>query len=224
VKAFGVRDVAEFTGRLADLRSELVAPSAAGEYVAYTDGACLGNPSGPGGWAAVVFRGSEGWQLFGHLSSTSNNRAEALGILAALEWVPAGSTLRLHSDSELTVRQLQGRYKIKANTDIWELIQRTRGEKNIQLIPEWVRGHAGDPLNEQADRLSKLGATNGTLDDLDRLDVSPPSEPRELRGLIPHTDWERDFVSSVRDQLRRGRSLSDKQQAVLQRIRSRKGT
>jgi ribonuclease HI len=221
VKAFGVRDVAEFTTRLIELRAQLDPPSTSGEFVAYTDGACFGNPSGNGGWAAIVFQGSNAWRLFGHLTSTSNNRAEALGVLAALEWVPAGSRLRLHSDSELTVRQLAGRYKIKANTDIWDLIQLTRGEKGIELLPEWVRGHAGDPLNELADRLSKLGATNGTLDDFDAVDVSPPAEPPELQGVTPRTDWERDFVTSLRDQLRRGRSLSDKQQAVLQRMRAR---
>jgi ribonuclease HI len=221
VKAYGVRDLSEFADRVAQLRAELSPPSAPGEYVAYTDGACLGNPQGPGGWAAIVFHNSESWQLFGHLSSTSNNRAEALGVLGALEWVPAGSLLRLHSDSELTVRQLQGRYKIKANTDIWSLIQSVRTDKPIQLMPEWVRGHAGDPLNELADKLSKLGALNGRVEDLPDLEVSMPSEPPELTGVTPRTDWERDFVASLRDQLRRGRSLSEKQRAVLERMRAK---
>lgn len=223
MKVYGVEDLAEFAARLTSLRSSLVPPSEAGEYVAYTDGACFGNPQGNGGWAALVFRGGEAWQLFGHLSSTSNNRAEALGVLAALEWVPAQSRLRVHSDSELTVRQLQGRYKIKANTDVWEQIQQVRSEKGIELLPEWVRGHAGDPLNEQADRLSKLGALNGKLEDLGELSVEAPSEPAELVGVMPKTDWERDFVASVRDQLRRGRSLSEKQEAVLKRMRGRTG-
>ena len=222
MRPYGVEDLAEFADRLTELHSELAAPAEAGEYVAYTDGACFGNPKGNGGWAAFVFRGDNAWQLFGHLSSTSNNRAEALGVLAALEWVPANSRLRLHSDSELTVRQLQGRYKIKANTDVWEQIQRVRVEKRIDLQAEWVRGHAGDPLNEQADRLSKLGALNGKLEDLAGLEVTVPQEPSELSGVVPKTDWERDFVASLRDQLRRGRSLSEKQQAVLDRLRSRK--
>jgi ribonuclease HI len=98
------------------------------------------------------------WRLFGHLSSTSNNRAEALGVLAALEWVPDGSRLAVHSDSELTIRLLQGRYKIKANTDIWELIFHAREAKRLDVSYTWVPGHAGEPLNELADRLSKLGA------------------------------------------------------------------
>jgi ribonuclease HI len=219
VTAYGERDLSEFTSRLSELRDQLGSPSVPGEFVAYTDGACFGNPRGNGGWAAAVFHGTDAWQLFGHLSSTSNNRAEALGVLGALEWVPASSTLRLHSDSELTVRQLQGRYKIKANTDIWELIQRTRAEKQITLSPEWVRGHAGDPLNELADRLSKAGALN--RDAVEPIEVELPSEPSELVGVVPKTDWEREFVGSIRDQLRKGRSLSGKQLAVLERLRGK---
>jgi ribonuclease HI len=221
---YGSSDLAEFASRLAELRAELDPPTAPGPYVAYTDGACFGNPSGPGGWAAAVFAdgGEPFWHLFGHLSSTSNNRAEALGVLAALEWVPSGSKLTIHSDSELTVRLLQGRYKIKSNTDIWEEILQVRQEKRLDLEYVWVRGHAGDPLNELADRLSKLGALNGRIEDLGSSEVpAPPAEPPELAGVKPRTDWERDFVTSVADQLRRGRQLSPKQQAVIDRIRGR---
>lgn len=222
-KTYGERDLAEFAARVAELRALLVPPVDAGEFVAYTDGACFGNPRGNGGWAAAVFHGaSDAWHLFGHLSSTSNNRAEALGVLAALEWVPAGASLRLHSDSELTVRQLQGRYKIKANADIWELIQRTRAEKQIGLLPEWVRGHAGDPLNELADQLSKAGALNRDIADVAIVEVAAPSEPPELAGVLPKTNWERDFVGSIRDQLRKGRGLSEKQLAVLERLRAKR--
>ncbi len=221
---YGEQDVAEFTARLAAVRAELEAPTDAGAYVAYTDGACFGNPAGNGGWGAAVFPADDPvrqWLLFGHLSSTSNNRAEALAVLAALEWVPSGSKLELRSDSELTVRQLQGRYKIKANLEIWQLIQALRVEKRLELVPEWVRGHVGDPLNELADRLSKLGARRGDIADLGAVRDARPTEPRELEGVAPKTDWEREFVSSVRDQLRRGRGLSDKQRAVIERIRAR---
>jgi ribonuclease HI len=220
VKAFGVEDLAQFAARIAELRATLSPPSAAGDFVAYTDGACFGNPEGPGGWAAATFQGTDQWLLFGHLSSTSNNRAEALGVLGALEWVPPGSSLRLHSDSELTVRQLEGKYKIKANLDIWQLIQQTRVDKQIVLAPEWGRGHAGDPHNELADELSKLGARNLTIADLGAM-PEPPAEPPELVGLQPRGDWEREFLSSIRDQLRKGRALSPKQLAVIDRIRAR---
>ena len=227
-RAFGLQDLAEFRARIDELRRDLDPPTATGEFVAYTDGACLGNPEGPGGWAAVVDRpdGATPWMLFGHLSSTSNNRAEVLGVLGAIEWVPAGSRLEVHSDSELTVRILQGRYKMKANPDIWEVLNRTVAEKRLSLTAEWVRGHAGDPRNELADQLTRVAALNRPLADLPLLETSAPraKEPPELAGLEPKGDWEQKFVSSVKDQLRRGRKLSEKQQAIVDRIRARGGT
>jgi ribonuclease HI len=226
-RAHGVLDLEEFRTRLAELRERLDPPDNPGDYVAYTDGACLGNPDGPGGWAAVVDRpeGGEPWLLFGHLSSTSNNRAEALGVLAALEWAPPGSKVAVHSDSELTVRILQNRYKAKANPDIWQVLRRTIAEKRLSVAPEWVRGHAGNPGNELADRLSVLGARNAGIESLDEVLEAPArrveAEPPELDGVEPRSDWERDFVRSVAKQLLGGRALSDKQQAVIDKIRAR---
>ena len=227
-KVHGVSDLAEFRARLDTLRSDDNPPVQAGAYVAYTDGACFGNPDGPGGWGAAVFPPDDGvpWKLWGHLSSTTNNRAEALGVLAALEWIPVGSRLTLHSDSELTIRILEGRYKAKANPEIWAEIRRTISEKRLSVTPEWVRGHAGDPGNELADLLSKLGAANGDLELLARLDGTDAAprakEPPELVGLEPQGDWEQKFIASLKDQLRRGRKLSEKQQAIVDRIRARK--
>jgi ribonuclease HI len=224
VTAFGVKDLTEFAARLEELRMTYRPPTEPGKFLAYTDGACFGNPQGPGGWAAAVLATEQTWHLFGHLSSTSNNRAEALGVLGALEWVPPGSKVELRTDSELTLRLFEGKYKVKSNTDIWEEIRRVRADKHLDVEGEWVRGHAGDPLNELADRLSKLGARNGTLDDLDSIHIGSAASKREaaeLVGLVPRGDWERDFLRSLSDQLRRGRSLSPKQQAVVDRIRAR---
>jgi ribonuclease HI len=226
-RTFGLKDLDEFQARLMQLRTEFAPPTAPAEYLAYTDGACFGNPSGPGGWGAVVFPpgAAAAWELWGHLSSTSNNRAEALGVLGALEWVPAGSRITIRSDSQLTVRILQGHYKVKANPDIWQVIRDTRSQRNLSVTPEWLRGHAGDPGNELADRLSKIGALNGRIEELD-LDEPPvrrvQAEPPELLGLEPRSDWERDFVRSLAKQLRNGSRLSDKQQAVIERIRAAK--
>ena len=48
-RAYGENDLEEFRVRLAELRTWLVPPEARAKYVAYTDGACFGNPRGPGG-------------------------------------------------------------------------------------------------------------------------------------------------------------------------------
>jgi ribonuclease HI len=217
----GVADLAEFRARLDELRASLYPPTQAGEYLAYTDGACLGNPDGPGGWAAIVY---PGWELYGHLSSTSNNRAEALGMLAAIEWVPPGSSLVIYSDSELSVRILGGSYKAKANLEIWTEIRRAIAERRVQVTTEWVRGHAGDIGNERADRLSVWAAKYGNVAAPDDDSPAPPPKrqvPPELVGLKPRNDREKDFLSSVADQLRAGRSLSLKQRAWLDDIRGR---
>jgi hypothetical protein len=104
---------------------------------------------------------------------------------------------------------------------VWDVIRESIASKALQLAPEWVRGHAGDPLNELADRLSKMAASGGTHVD-DRREVRQLAAiPGELRGLRPSGDWEKQFLSSVADQLRRGRALTPKQQAIVDRMRAR---
>jgi len=227
-RSFGHNDLDEFRARLDQLKADDRPPAGGADYLAYTDGACFGNPSGPGGWAAAVSAAGEAapsWELWGHLSSTSNNRAEALGVLAALEWVPPGARLTVRSDSQLTVRIFEGQYKVKANPDIWDVIRSTRSQKHLSVKAEWLRGHAGDEGNELADRLSKLGALNGDVAGLEALLETPARPLRaqspELVGVEPQGDWEKDFVRSVSRQLREGRALSDKQRSVIDRIRAR---
>jgi len=222
--AYGVADLDEFRARLSELRALLTPPLERAAFTAHTDGACLGNPSGPGGWAAVVEAPDPEtyWDLWGHLSSTSNNRAEALGVLAAFEWVPAGSNLLVRSDSELTVKIFRREYKVRANLDIWTVIFETATLKKLDVQTTWVRGHAGDPGNERADRLTMAGAHNrdpSNLPDAPRRPVA--TVPPELVGLDPRNGWEREFLQSIADQLGRGRKLSEKQQAIVDRIRAR---
>lgn len=212
-------------------------PDQPGTYLAHTDGACLGNPDGPGGWGSSIETpdGSKRWDLWGHLRSTSNNRAEVLAVMAAVEWVPARSTLVVRSDSEYTVKVLKGLYKAKANRDIWDALKATIATKKLVVSPEWVRGHAGHEGNERADRLAVLGATNGDETRAARLraaglsaqnrparpTASPAALPDALQGLAPRGPWEEGFVQSVAKQLRAGKPMSEKQQSVLDRIRAR---
>ncbi|MBV9358310.1 MAG: hypothetical protein JO023_22585 [Chloroflexi bacterium] len=219
----GERDLAEFQERMHELRAALTAPTAVGEFEVNTDGGCIGNP-GSGGWAAIVDQGDKRWELWGRLSSTTNNRAEALGVLAAVEWLPDGARGVLSADSKLTLNQLDGTWKVRKNSEIWEEIRRLIATKQLQLRTQWVPGHAGVPGNERADSLANAAARNSPPPPPGevvqrRSGAAPP--PAELEGLQPANTWEADFLRSVASQVRAGRALSDRQRAVLDRMRAR---
>ena len=73
------------------------------DYIIYTDGSCLKNPDGPGGWAMVArttATGAVSEQSGGH-PSTTNNRMELTAAIKALQWAPAGSRVALQTASIL---------------------------------------------------------------------------------------------------------------------------
>jgi ribonuclease HI len=82
----------------------------------HIDGASRGNPGDAG--FGVHVAGPDGTtlaELYGHLGRETNNVAEYQGLLHALRWARARGTRRLEifSDSELLVRQMSGRYRVK---------------------------------------------------------------------------------------------------------------
>src|SRR5580698_4797910 len=90
---------------------------AAAWFTAYTDGGARGNP-GPAGFGVSVVGpdGAIAVELSGYLGLKTNNFAEYSALLAALEWALANGVthLRVVSDSELMVKQMQGRYKVSS--------------------------------------------------------------------------------------------------------------
>src|ERR1700680_2131846 len=103
--------------------------------VAFTDGACIKNPGGPAGWSVIL--ASEDYtdgdriredaphlECYGHIPpspETTNNRAEIAAVLAALCLAPRDQPLTIFSDSEYTIKVATGVFKVKANSDLWEL-------------------------------------------------------------------------------------------------------
>lgn len=141
-----------------------------GERVAvYTDGACLGNP-GPGGWAWAMApdgRVSDS----GAEPATTNQRMELRAVLEALR--SNDGAVDVFSDSKYVVDCFHDQWWVGwlkrgwknarrepiANRDLWEpLIElvRQRGEGTIAFT--WVKGHAGDPMNELVDELAVSAA------------------------------------------------------------------
>jgi ribonuclease HI len=146
-----------------------VAEQAAGSVVdIYTDGACSGNP-GPGGWGAVLRCGAVEKELYGgEPAPTTNNRMELMAPIRALESLTRPVVVRLHTDSTY-VRdgitkwlprwksngwQTTGKQPVK-NVDLWRHLDTAVGRHQVQW--HWVKGHAGHPDNERADRLAARG-------------------------------------------------------------------
>ncbi|HVC43894.1 MAG TPA: ribonuclease H [Candidatus Binataceae bacterium] len=126
-------------------------------HYVYADGSCLGNP-GPGGWAAVIVKPSGvSRTIYGGDPATTNNRMELTAAIEGLRVVPTGTRVVLRSDSQYVVKTMTLGWKRKQNVDLWEKLDHEAGERRV--IFEWVEGHAGDPLNEEADRNARHGAT-----------------------------------------------------------------
>jgi probable phosphoglycerate mutase len=121
--------------------------------VMHIDGASRGNP-GPAAYA-VVAKAADGAPLAALskcLGETTNNVAEYEGLLAALDYALRHHHLRLKvlSDSELLVRQIQGSYKVKS-ADLKPLHQRAR--EMIARLEAFSIEHVRREQNREADRL-----------------------------------------------------------------------
>jgi ribonuclease HI len=142
------------------------------EIVAYTDGACRGNP-GPGGWGVVLESGARVKELCGGELHTTNNRMELMAAIRALEALRKRSRVSLYTDS-VYVRsgitqwlpnwvergwRTASRKPVK-NQDLWQQLAAVAERHEVSW--HWVKGHAGHPGNERADRLANQGLENAS--------------------------------------------------------------
>ena len=135
--------------------------------VIHTDGACSVNP-GPGGWGAVLVSGSHRKELKGGEHHTTNNRMELMAAIAALEALKLPCRVDLHTDSQYLRNGIMSWIKswkrngwrtadkkpVK-NVDLWQRLEEALLHHKVQW--HWVRGHAGDAMNERADELAREG-------------------------------------------------------------------
>lgn len=146
----------------APLFTDAPAGPPAGVYVANIDGASRGNP-GPAAYA-VVMRDPNGniiLELGKRLGRDTNNVAEYYALLAALDYA-AGSgieALRIRSDSELLVRQMQGRYKVKS-PDLKPLHERAM--KLTRQLTYFTIEHVRREMNRDADALANAALDSGS--------------------------------------------------------------
>ena len=138
----------------------------AGEVTIYTDGGSRYNP-GPGGYGVVMIYDGKRKELSGGFRLTTNNRMELTACLVALRALEhRDRPVTLYSDSSYVVNGIakgwaknwRRRGWIKSdkspalNPDLWaELLDLI---EDLDITFKWVRGHAGNPLNERCDELA----------------------------------------------------------------------
>jgi len=146
------------------------------KIVIYTDGSCLNNP-GRGGYGVIIKRLNDEIVLSGGEPNTTNNRMEMKAILEAVKWCNENvhdESVSLYSDSSYVLNSIQEGWKRKANVDIWAEIDKALAEMNkrgITIKWNWVKGHAGNELNERVDRIAVKESENQPF-----VDVKPSFE------------------------------------------------
>lgn len=135
----------------------------------YTDGACKGNP-GPGGWGALLLSGDSEKEMFGGELATTNNRMELTAVIEALTALKRPCEVTLYLDSEYVRKGITewihgwkargwrtaAKQPVK-NVELWQKLDAVVSQSGHRINWKWVKGHAGDPGNEQADALANRG-------------------------------------------------------------------
>ena len=136
----------------------------------YTDGGASGNP-GPGGYGSSLMYGEHVKEMSEGFRMTSNNRMELLAVIVGLEALTRdGIEVDVYSDSKYVVDAVEKRwvfgwekkgYKDKKNPDLWQRFLRVYRRHQVRF--HWVKGHAGNPLNERVDAMAVAAYQTGDL-------------------------------------------------------------
>lgn len=129
----------------------------------YTDGGCDPNP-GVGGWAAILSYKEHYRELSGGEPDSTNNRMELTADIEGLSALTRVSEVVVYTDSEYVKKGITewlpawkrrgwvrkgGEIK---NLDLWKRLDVLHQKHNVEW--RWVKGHAGDPMNERCDELA----------------------------------------------------------------------
>ena len=134
----------------------------------YTDGACSGNP-GNGGWGALIQENDNEIKINGGELNTTNNRMELTAVIKALELFERSVEIEIYTDSKYVMQGItewiknwkKNQWKTSQkqdvkNKDLWIELYNLNNSLNVKW--NWVKAHAGDPLNEEVDLLAKKAA------------------------------------------------------------------
>lgn len=168
--------------------------------VAYTDGACKGNP-GAGGWGAhLIFSEGTTQDLYGGEADTTNNRMELMGAIQALTHSPHELKLEIWTDSSYVkngITEWIANWKKRgwktaskkpvANQDLWQQLDTLNSSRNVSW--HWVKGHAGHAGNEKADELANLGVTSNSKQDTNNAIKKKQLITADKNQVLADNDW-----------------------------------
>jgi len=139
----------------------------------HTDGACSGNP-GPGGYGIVMKYGKHQKELSQGFYYTTNNRMELLAVIIALEEIKNQRLpILVITDSKYVMNAVEKRwlfewekknFKGKKNADLWKRFIKIYARLQVKF--SWVKGHAGNPMNERCDKLAVSASKLPTQKDI----------------------------------------------------------
>ncbi|WP_018294334.1 ribonuclease HI [Mariprofundus ferrooxydans] len=135
--------------------------------LAFTDGACSGNP-GPGGWGVLLRMGKHEKEIYGGEAKTTNQQMELQAAVEALKALKQPCKITVISDSKYVVQGMNEwihNWKKKgwktvgkkpvSNLERWQELDSLAARHDVQW--QWVKGHAGHVENERADELARRG-------------------------------------------------------------------
>jgi probable phosphoglycerate mutase len=164
-------------GNLFDASAPSAASKADDWFTAHCDGGSRGNP-GPSGYGAVVedAQGRTVAELSEFLGSQTNNYAEYHGLLGVLKWAIEHNVKRLRvvSDSELMVKQMQGKYKVNSPglRPLWE-----EARKMSRRLEGFEMRHTLRGGNKVADRLANEAMDRGMGRPVGESSSQPAGQP-----------------------------------------------
>ena len=137
------------------------------EFKIYTDGSCLGNP-GAGGYAAILIdENGQREEISGGDSFTTNNRMELMAAIRALSKISEHDIAEIFTDSTYLRNAFTQNWlanwkrngwksankKAVKNQDLWLELDELISKRNVKF--NWVKGHAGNSMNEICDKLAR---------------------------------------------------------------------
>ncbi|MDX8382669.1 MAG: ribonuclease HI [Ghiorsea sp.] len=137
------------------------------KIIAYTDGACSGNP-GPGGWGVWLQCGGHEKELKGGEAQSTNQRMELQAGIEALKALKQPSEITIYSDSKYVITGItqwihgwkkkgwkNSKKEAVKNQELWKALDVLNQMHTVDW--QWVKGHSGNVGNEKADELARAG-------------------------------------------------------------------